>query len=172
MFRKFVERLRESLRKHPISSSNRVRRKVCVPVTISIVPDSTGVRRRDTGKLVMSEETTKAVLSVKGETSDVSESGLAFIVPSVRLGQYYLVGAEGRTLSVVLDLPSGKVCFEAIGRRHEQIGADASATKYLIGAQVTRISEADRRAYNEFVRHGWKAQKSENKGLVFGAPNN
>lgn len=136
-----------------------------MPVTVSIEPELNSVRCKSTGKLVMQE----AMPVIKGETKDLSENGIAFIVACVRVGQNHLVG-EGKTLNVVLDLPNGKVHFQALGQRYQPLGTDA-ATKYLIGARILRISETDRQAYEQYLRHGCKAQKAQNKRLALGIPN-
>lgn len=164
MIRTLVSRLHESLKVYLLPS----RRKICIPVTISVERESNGVRRQDTGRLVRQE----TMPTIKGETKDLSENGIAFIVASVRLGQDYLVGA-GRPLNVVLDLPTGKICFRAVGLRHKPVGQNASASKYLIGARILQISEADRRIYAQYLRHGYKAQDLENKRLAtLGVTNN
>lgn len=172
MIRKLVSRFNESLRDYlssPSSSSSR-RKNICVPVAISIKPEASGsVRRGDTGKLLMSEEAATRV--IKGETKDLSENGLAFVVPSVRIGPHYLVGQTRQLLEVTLDLPNGKVCFKAVGERYEPIGESATATvKYLIGARITDISNADRKSYTEYLQNARKAQKSEK--LALGITNN
>lgn len=168
MIRKLVERFNESLKGY-LSPSSSARRKICVPVTISIEPESINLRRRDTGKLVLEKDSpSSAALSIKGKTVDLSENGLAFIVSSVRLGDNYLVGQTSKPLNITLDLPGGKVCLQALGQRYEPIGDEACASKYMIGAKITRIGEKDRRAYNEYLEHGYKAQTSDNKKLSLG----
>ena len=168
MIRKLVGRLNESLRGY-LSPQTSLRRNICVPVTISIKTEESGVlRRADTGKLLMDGET--AIRSVKGETKDLSENGLAFVVPSVRIGRNYLVGQTRQTLSVTLDLPNGKVCFKAVGERYEPVGETGSAAiKYLIGARITEISAADSKAYSEYLQ---QAKKAESKGLALRTTNN
>src|SRR6185295_10024865 len=43
-----------------------------------------------------------------GHTLDVSSTGLALIVPAIRIGEHYLAGGE-RKLQVKLELPAGPV---------------------------------------------------------------
>lgn len=175
MIRKLVSRFNESLRDYlssSSSSSSSRRRNICVPVTISIMPeDPCRLSRRGGRRSEPEIDDESATLSVKGVTKDLSENGLAFIVPSVRLGQHYLVGQARLTLGITLDLPNGKVCFKAVGERYEQFGESASAAvKYLIGASITEISVADRNAFTEYLRQAQKAQKSEK--LALGVSNN
>ncbi len=97
-------------------------------------------------------------LSISGETKDLSKTGIAFIVSSIRLREYYLVG-EQRTLNAELDLPNGKITMQIIGQRYEQVGLHLSETKFLIGATITKISEDARDAYEYFLSHGKKRGK-------------
>lgn len=160
MIRKLVRRLNESVACH---LSPR-RRNIQVPIAISIKCELSGVRHGKTGKLIMPEE----LPVLRGETIDLSSEGIAFLVPCVRLGQTYLVG-EGKTLNVELDLPKGKVHFQAVGLRYEPISKDNSVIKYLIGARITQISASDREIYAEFLQHG--AEKSDGKKLLLGTTN-
>jgi hypothetical protein len=162
MIRKLVRRLNESV----VGRLSPERRKIQVPIAVSIKSEITGLRHGKTGKLVMSEE----LPVLRGETVDLSSEGFAFVVPCIRIGQNYLVGA-GKTLNVELDLPKGKVHFQAVGQRYEPISRDASVIKYLIGARISQMSERDREIYTEYLEHGVKAEKSGVKKLVFGTPN-
>ena len=56
---------------------------------------------------------------IKAETRDLSSSGVAVIVPTIRLREKYLVGEE-RTIYAELDLPNGKIRVELVGARYEQ----------------------------------------------------
>ena len=71
------------------------RHNLQVPVRITIEPDAGEGKN---GKLTTRRES----LSTSGETKDLSKCGIAFIVPSIRLREYYLVG-ENRTLQAELD---------------------------------------------------------------------
>ena len=124
------------------------RRAVKLPIKITVEPD------RNTGKLSMKNES----LSVKGETHDLSQTGLAFCVDSIRLREHYLVG-EGRMLNAELDLPNGKVKMQIIGQRYEQIGEHLSISKYLIGATIVNMTLEERGIYEEYLRLGNKVKK-------------
>ena len=118
-----------------------------MPVIISFEP------HKNVGR-----QNTAANLSVRGETKDLSSSGIAFIVPSIRLREYYLVG-ENRTLNVELNLPGGKLKMQVVGMRYEQLGDEhSSATTYMIGAHITQITAGDREIYEEFLRTGIKTK--------------
>ncbi|MEZ5347231.1 MAG: hypothetical protein R2681_16920 [Pyrinomonadaceae bacterium] len=116
------------------------RREFSVPVTISFEKD------RNTGNLPK----TFTDLTVTGETSDLSSTGIGFIVSTIRLREYYLVG-EGRILNAELSLPNGKVKMQIIGQRYEQVGQHVSNTQYLVGAKIMKMSSHDSGIYNEFL---------------------
>lgn len=92
-------------------------------------------------------------LFITGETVDMSGSGVAFTVPSIRVKENYLVG-EGRLLNAELDLPNGKVSMKILGQRYELIGEHLSTERYLIGATIEKMDETNRTAYEEFIRLG------------------
>jgi hypothetical protein len=124
--------------------------KLCVPVTICLEPE---------------KDVTPKTLFLKGETKDLSKSGVAVIVPSIRLREKYLVG-ENRTLYAQLDLPNGKVKVELVGCRYEQQGIHDSVSTYLIGARIMNISDADRALYEEYLKYGDKLKTIKKAGLV------
>lgn len=121
-----------------------------VPINVSIDLE------RKTGSLTGKPET----LSIGGETKDLSETGIAFYVDSIRLREHYLVGGE-RVLNVKMDLPSGAVRMQIVGLRYEQIDMHTSNSKYLIGAKIVAMEEIDREVYKEFLRLGNNAVKGK-----------
>jgi hypothetical protein len=90
---------------------------------------------------------------MSGETYDLSESGIAFVVSSIRVMENYLVGQD-RILIAELDLPGGKIKMKVIGRRYEQVGVHLSTEKYLVGAEIIEIGSSDREAYDHFLKYG------------------
>lgn len=145
MIRKLISKLNRSFNERIVS----VRKDFHVPIKIWVEPD------RQTGKLQLPVDN----VSIMGETKDLSTSGIAFIVSSIRIKETYLVG-EGRTLNAELDLPTGKVKMQIIGKRHEQVGQHISTSRFLVGAEITRISEADREIYEDFLLYGKKYLKT------------
>src|SRR5690606_33587393 len=113
--------------------SHSARKKHNAPIKIIIQPLHT------TDRLYNSSEN----LYISGETVDMSETGVGFIVSAIRVKENYLVGQD-RILNAEIDLPSGKVSMKLIGRRYERVGMHLSAERYLIGAEITAIGEADR----------------------------
>lgn len=85
--------------------------------------------------------------SLKGHTSDVSITGLALVVPAIRIGEHYLAGAD-RKLHVKLDLPSGPVEMMVVTVRYENL-EDGSG--YLIGSRILEMSDADQASFQKYV---------------------
>ena len=144
MIRKWVSKFNKSLTERIVPP----RKNYEVPIKIWFEPDS------KTGKLKAPGE----ALFITGETKDMSRSGIAFIVPAIRIQENYLVG-QGRTLNAELDLPDGKVRMQIVGRRYEQVGQHVSTARFLVGAQITEISKDDQEAYEYFLSHGDKRKK-------------
>lgn len=106
------------------------------------------------------------ILYITGETKDLSCSGIAFIVSSIRIKENYLVG-ENRTLNAELDLPGGKVSMKVVGQRYEPIDdAHLSVGKYLVGASIIQMTEECREVYEHFLRFG--NMKGNTGSLNFG----
>jgi hypothetical protein len=89
-------------------------------------------------------------LKLAGYTRDVSATGLAIIVPSVRIGGQYITG-ENRRLEITLKLPSGQIEVQAIPVRYSPLEADAADTGYLIGVQITGMSDEDRALFDAYI---------------------
>jgi hypothetical protein len=85
--------------------------------------------------------------SLDGHTLDISITGLALVVPAIRIGEHYLAGAD-RKLYVKLELPSGPVEMKVVTVRYEDL-EDGSG--YLIGARILEISAADRASFEKYV---------------------
>ena len=85
--------------------------------------------------------------ALDGHTLDVSITGLALIVPAIRIGEHYLAGAD-RKLHVKLELPGGPVEMKVVTVRYENL-EDGSG--YLIGARILEISDSDRAVFEKYV---------------------
>lgn len=88
--------------------------------------------------------------TLDGHTLDISSSGVALIVPAIRIGEHYLAGAE-RKLFVKLELPSGPVEMKVATVRYESLEESSEETGYLIGARIVEMSDADRASYNAYI---------------------
>lgn len=98
-------------------------------------------------------------LFISGETVDISETGIGFVVASIRIKEKYLVGQE-RILNVELDLAGKRIQMRVLGKRYERVGIHASTERYLVGAEITEMSAEDRQKYDYFLRNGNKLLKT------------
>ena len=87
---------------------------------------------------------------LEGHTLDVSSTGLALVVPAIRIGEHYLVGSE-RRLHVKLDLPSGPVEMMLTPVRYESLDEGQEETGYLIGARIAEMADSDRASFEAYV---------------------
>lgn len=133
------------------------RKKFNAPLKIVFPPSTNTGQLRDP----------KDMLYITGETFDLSNSGIAFIVSSIRVRENYLVGQD-RRLHAELDLPGGKVKMTIVGRRYERVGVHLSTERFLIGAEIVEISKADRDAYDHFLRYGIRRKKTVEPSLELG----
>lgn len=88
--------------------------------------------------------------TLDGHTLDVSSTGLALIVPAIRIGEHYLAGAD-RKLHVKLELPTGPVEMKVATVRYESLEESHEETGYLIGARITEMSDQDRGTYDKYI---------------------
>lgn len=144
MLRKLLSKLSISFSQSVVST----RQSFSAPVRIWFEPV------RVTGRLEMPGK----VHSVHGETRNISESGIAFLVSSIRVEENYLVG-DGRLLNAEIDLPAGRVRMQVIGRRYEQLESAGMPGRYLIGASIEDMPDSHRQVYENFVRNGVRRSK-------------
>ena len=85
--------------------------------------------------------------SLDGHTLDVSITGLALVVPAIRIGEHYLAG-DDRKLHIKLELPAGSVEMRVATVRYESL-EDGSG--YLIGARILEMSASDRASFDKYV---------------------
>jgi PilZ domain len=97
---------------------------------------------------------------LQGHTLDISSTGLALVVPAIRIGGHYLAGTE-RRVYLTLELPDGTVGMTLIPVRYESLEEDPEETGYLIGAVIQEIDDGDDRdRYHDYVRTLLKNQRS------------
>jgi len=85
--------------------------------------------------------------SLDGYTLDVSMTGLALIVPAIRIGEHYLAASDHK-LHIKLELPAGPVEMKVATARYESLEDD---TGYIIGARILEMSDADRTSFQKYV---------------------
>src|SRR5215213_7357934 len=129
--RRIVSRLRRFIGNR--RRCRRVRARLTLTVSLSDPRvNSNGARRLPT---------------VEGHTLDISSTGLALIVPAIRVGEHYLAGAD-RKLQVKLELPGGPVEMKVAPVRYESLEDDSG---YLIGARILEMSDTDRTTFEKYV---------------------
>ncbi|HEX7332999.1 MAG TPA: PilZ domain-containing protein [Pyrinomonadaceae bacterium] len=84
---------------------------------------------------------------LNGHTLDVSATGLALVVPAIRIGEHYLAGAD-RELHIKLELPSGPVEMKVGTVRYESLEDESG---YLIGARILEMSDTDKVSFEKYV---------------------
>jgi PilZ domain len=89
-------------------------------------------------------------LPLIGFTRDISESGLALLVSAKSMSVLYSLGQQ-YTLQLVLNLPSGPIELEATPARFKHINEGEAGSFILIGAQITKMSDADRARFVEYL---------------------
>ena len=144
MLRELISKFNRSLSDRMVSS----RRHHKAPIKIWFDPDINSERALEVARAAC----------VLGETVDISRTGIAFLVPSIRIKEKYLVGHE-RKLNVEIDLPTGKVLMRVIGRRYEKVGEHISVERFMVGAQILELSGADKETYERFLRFGGRKAK-------------
>jgi hypothetical protein len=90
-------------------------------------------------------------LRLAGYTRDISATGLALVVPSIRIGDKY-VTSENRTLQITLKLPSGLIEVKATPVRYSPLDNEGADTGYLIGVQITNMSDEDRARFDDYLQ--------------------
>src|ERR1041384_5067503 len=85
--------------------------------------------------------------SLDGHTLDISATGLALVVPAIRIGEHYLAG-DDRKLHIKLELPSGPIEMRVETVRYETMEDE---TGYVIGARTIEMSETDRASFNKYL---------------------
>ena len=142
--RRIVSRLRRFIGNR--RGSRRVRARLSFTLSLSDPRvSSNGARRLPT---------------LDGHTLDVSTTGLALVVPAIRIGEHYLAGAD-RKLHVKLELPSGPVEMKVAAVRYESLEDD---TGYLIGARILELSDTDRVSFETYVAKVMKKLAADERG--------
>lgn len=85
--------------------------------------------------------------TLDGHTHDVSATGIALVVPAIRIGEHYLAGAD-RKLHIKLELPSGPIEMKVATVRYESLEDESG---YLIGAQILEMSDTDRASFDKYM---------------------
>ena len=130
LMRTIASRLREI-----VGNRRRAQRfKACLPVAVSLLDSRPRAHPS----------------ALEGETLDVSSSGLALVLPAVRIGDRYLTG-DSHPLRVTLKLPEATINLNATPVRYEQLERDGEKIGYLVGVQITEMTDQDRPLFDEYL---------------------
>ncbi|HJR06766.1 MAG TPA: PilZ domain-containing protein [Pyrinomonadaceae bacterium] len=102
----------------------------------------------------LSREQLERAPFLEGTTSDISASGLALIVPAIRINDRYLT-APDQLLRLLLDFPNDLVEMRVAPVRYEQLeraGDAATSSGYLIGVRIAEMSDTDRARFDEYLK--------------------
>ena len=89
--------------------------------------------------------------SLNGHTLDVSVTGLALVVPAIRIGEHYVAGVE-RRLHLNLELPTGPVQMTVAPVRYESLEEDANESGYVVGVRIMEMSDTDRVKFGDYLK--------------------
>ena len=109
------------------------RHKVRLPVFVSLLDTATG----------------DAPAGVAGQTCDASESGLAVILPAIRVGDRYLAG-DGVTLRLTLKLPDASARLYGTPVRYERLEDGEPDAGFLVGIHLN--GDGDRALLSEYLK--------------------
>lgn len=94
--------------------------------------------------------------TLDGHTLDISMTGVALIVPAIRIGEHYLAGSD-RRVYVKLELPSGPIEMKLATVRYEALEETDEETGYVIGARIIEMADADRASFQQHLAKLLKA---------------
>jgi hypothetical protein len=106
---------------------------VRLPVFVSLLDTATG----------------DAPAGVAGHTRDASESGLAVILPAIRVGGRYLAG-DGVTLRLTLKLPDASARLYGTPVRYERLEDGQPDAGFLVGIHLN--DDGDRALLSEYLK--------------------
>jgi hypothetical protein len=91
-------------------------------------------------------------LHLVGHTKDISENGIALVVPIAEIDERYLT-SENCKMQIELYLPRGAIKITARPVHYklldESLGESVFTEGYLIGAEITKVS--DRELFIEYL---------------------
>jgi hypothetical protein len=90
-------------------------------------------------------------LTLLGHTRDINETGLALILPSIRIDEEFCADSS-RTLQLQIVLPNSSVIMEAAPVYCKPLDEREPHCGYLMGIRVVRMNESDQRTFLRFLR--------------------
>lgn len=138
LIRSIAGRLREFVGNRRVAPRYVTHLEVGLALNVSLPGTNAGAQAND------------SPLRLAGYTRDISASGLALIVPSIRVGGQYVTG-EKRRLRIMLKLPTGPIEIYATPVRYSPLDEDGVDTGYLVGVQIVSMSDEDRALFNTYL---------------------
>jgi hypothetical protein len=132
-----INRLRVFVRNRRKSPRRPARRQARLVFSISVLDQKTSAG-------------SDRVVPVEGYTRDISESGLALVVPSLTLAGHDLTSENCTLRIVLLDLPEGRIELTAAPTRYERMTGPEPG--HLIAVRITQMSAHDRSRLAQYLR--------------------
>jgi c-di-GMP-binding flagellar brake protein YcgR len=88
--------------------------------------------------------------TLQGHTLDISATGIALVLPAIRIGEYYLTG-EDKRLQLKLELPDGPVEMQVAPVRYESLDEHETERGYVIGVRIVQITQEHQAAYIHYL---------------------
>ena len=104
-----------------------------------------------------SNKTEQFPLNLLGHTDNVSEAGLALIVPSLPVDEEFCRDRE-RTLQIGLALPTGPVTLQASPVHCEPLDSNDPGQGYLMGLRIMQMNPRDHERYLRYLRMASRAE--------------
>lgn len=86
-----------------------------------------------------------------GYTRDISSSGLALILPTIRIDNIYLTG-EDRMLELLIEHEAEPIVIYGVAARYEKLDEESADKGYLVGVKIVEMSEDDRARYSALLK--------------------
>jgi hypothetical protein len=86
-----------------------------------------------------------------GYTRDLSITGMALVLPAIRINNIYIAG-EDRTLELLVESEGEPIVMYAAPVRYERLEEGEADKGYLIGVRITEMSASDRERYQQLLK--------------------
>ncbi len=126
-----------------------------LPFTLSMLDDGEDGRRR------------RPAVTLSGITRNISETGMALLVPAIQKGDHHLA-ARNRRLLIVLELPTGPIRLQAAPIRYERLSRGSREGGYLIGVRVISMSLVDKLRFHRYLHRLTRGASLSSKGRALG----
>jgi hypothetical protein len=94
-------------------------------------------------------------LNLLGHTENVSEYGLALVVPFIPVDEAFCRDGK-RTLQIGLVLPTGPVTLQASPVHCEPLDSSDPVHGYVVGVRILEMNPVDQDRYLTYIRRAWQ----------------